>query len=112
MVATRAAVAAELDEWLQELLFRSVPVYVCVAAASGHGASTASDSVPHPVPVAMQVVQEAGQPLTRYYRHISEGAWPFSTRDHGWPISDCTSEVRAPPSATPLSCALMHTCLL
>ena len=26
------------------------------------------------------------------YRHISSGAWPFSTRDHGWPISDCTSE--------------------
>lgn len=28
----------------------------------------------------------------RYYRHISKGAWPFSTRDHGWPISDCTAE--------------------
>jgi squalene/oxidosqualene cyclase-like protein len=28
----------------------------------------------------------------RFYRHISKGAWPFSTRDHGWPISDCTSE--------------------
>eukprot|EP00190_Bangiopsis_sp_CCMP1999_P005493 CAMPEP_0198733352 /NCGR_PEP_ID=MMETSP1475-20131203/45031_1 /TAXON_ID= ORGANISM="Unidentified sp., Strain CCMP1999" /NCGR_SAMPLE_ID=MMETSP1475 /ASSEMBLY_ACC=CAM_ASM_001111 /LENGTH=733 /DNA_ID=CAMNT_0044496637 /DNA_START=86 /DNA_END=2286 /DNA_ORIENTATION=+ len=28
----------------------------------------------------------------RYYRHISKGAWPFSTRDHGWPISDCSSE--------------------
>lgn len=41
-----------------------------------------------------QVVTEAGQPLQRYYRHISVGAWPFSTRDHGWPISDCTSEVR------------------
>jgi len=28
----------------------------------------------------------------RFYRHISKGAWPFSTRDHGWPISDCTAE--------------------
>lgn len=28
----------------------------------------------------------------RYYRHISKGAWPFSTRDHGWPIADCTGE--------------------
>jgi len=28
----------------------------------------------------------------KYYRHISKGAWPFSTRDHGWPISDCTAE--------------------
>ena len=35
-----------------------------------------------------QVREEATGP----YRHISTGAWPFSTRDHGWPISDCTSE--------------------
>jgi squalene/oxidosqualene cyclase-like protein len=28
----------------------------------------------------------------RYYRHVSEGGWPFSTSAHGWPISDCTSE--------------------
>jgi hypothetical protein len=39
-----------------------------------------------------QVVEEAQQPLAEYYRHISKGAWPFSTRDHGWPISDCSSE--------------------
>lgn len=28
----------------------------------------------------------------KFYRHISKGGWPFSTRDHGWPISDCTAE--------------------
>ena len=28
----------------------------------------------------------------RWYRHASKGAFPFSTRDHGWPISDCTAE--------------------
>jgi lanosterol synthase len=28
----------------------------------------------------------------RYFRHPSVGGWPFSTRDHGWPISDCTAE--------------------
>eukprot|EP01100_Stratorugosa_tubuloviscum_P003990 TRINITY_DN1979_c3_g1_i1.p1 TRINITY_DN1979_c3_g1~~TRINITY_DN1979_c3_g1_i1.p1 ORF type:complete len:729 (-),score=327.52 TRINITY_DN1979_c3_g1_i1:105-2291(-) len=28
----------------------------------------------------------------RFFRHISKGGWPFSTRDHGWPISDCTAE--------------------
>ena len=39
-----------------------------------------------------QVVEEAEAPLSTYYRHISKGAWPFSTRDHGWPISDCSSE--------------------
>ncbi|EGC40360.1 hypothetical protein DICPUDRAFT_74059 [Dictyostelium purpureum] len=27
-----------------------------------------------------------------YHRHFSKGAWPFSTVDHGWPISDCTAE--------------------
>merc|ERR1712000_280548 len=27
-----------------------------------------------------------------YYRHQSDGAWPFSTEAHGWPIADCTSE--------------------
>lgn len=30
--------------------------------------------------------------MKKYYRHISKGAWPFSTVDHGWPISDCTAE--------------------
>ncbi|OAY76872.1 Cycloartenol synthase [Ananas comosus] len=30
--------------------------------------------------------------LNYWYRHISKGAWPFSTADHGWPISDCTAE--------------------
>jgi squalene/oxidosqualene cyclase-like protein len=27
-----------------------------------------------------------------YYRHPSNGAWPFSTEAHGWPISDCFPE--------------------
>jgi len=28
----------------------------------------------------------------QYFRHVSEGGWPFSTAAHGWPISDCTAE--------------------
>jgi len=28
----------------------------------------------------------------RFFRHRSKGGWPFSTVDHGWPISDCTAE--------------------
>lgn len=28
----------------------------------------------------------------KFFRHRSKGGWPFSTRDHGWPISDCTAE--------------------
>ncbi|CAJ1958394.1 unnamed protein product [Cylindrotheca closterium] len=35
---------------------------------------------------------EANEYRNMYYRHISEGGWPFSTSAHGWPISDCTSE--------------------
>ena len=27
-----------------------------------------------------------------FFRHSSKGGWPFSTYDHGWPISDCTAE--------------------
>ncbi|MCB1064088.1 MAG: terpene cyclase/mutase family protein [Verrucomicrobiae bacterium] len=27
-----------------------------------------------------------------HYRSPSKGGWPFSNRDHGWPISDCTAE--------------------
>lgn len=35
---------------------------------------------------------EANHYRNQFYRHISEGGWPFSTSAHGWPISDCTSE--------------------
>ncbi|KAI5070087.1 hypothetical protein GOP47_0014430 [Adiantum capillus-veneris] len=39
-----------------------------------------------------QVRNDCPGDLQFWYRHISKGAWPFSTRDHGWPISDCTAE--------------------
>jgi cycloartenol synthase len=35
---------------------------------------------------------ESNNYRNKFYRHISEGGWPFSTSAHGWPISDCTSE--------------------
>ncbi len=38
-----------------------------------------------------QVLEDVPQP-DRYYRHPSKGGWPFSDREHGWPISDCTAE--------------------
>lgn len=28
----------------------------------------------------------------KFYRHKQIGGWPFSTVDHGWPITDCTAE--------------------
>ncbi|XP_058113464.1 cycloartenol synthase 2-like [Magnolia sinica] len=39
-----------------------------------------------------QVLEDCPGDLNFWYRHISKGAWPFSTGDHGWPISDCTAE--------------------
>ncbi|CAN1298200.1 Cycloartenol synthase [Linum perenne] len=39
-----------------------------------------------------QVLDDCPGDLDYWYRHISKGAWSFSTADHGWPISDCTAE--------------------
>ncbi|RVW23149.1 Cycloartenol synthase [Vitis vinifera] len=38
------------------------------------------------------VLEDYPGDLKFWYRHISKGAWPFSTADQGWPISDCTAE--------------------
>lgn len=40
----------------------------------------------------LKVLDDCPGDLDFWYRHISKGAWPFSTADHGWPISDCTAE--------------------
>lgn len=40
----------------------------------------------------VKVLEDCPGNLDFWYRHISKGAWPFSTADHGWPISDCTAE--------------------
>ncbi|GAX75143.1 hypothetical protein CEUSTIGMA_g2587.t1 [Chlamydomonas eustigma] len=63
-----------------------------IAASGLLDVSTSCLAKAHSFIEASQVVEEAQQPLSDYYRHISKGAWPFSTRDHGWPISDCSSE--------------------
>ena len=39
-----------------------------------------------------KVLEDCPGDLKFWYRHISKGAWPFSTADQGWPISDCTAE--------------------
>eukprot|EP00261_Vitis_vinifera_P036673 XP_019077916.1 PREDICTED: cycloartenol Synthase isoform X2 [Vitis vinifera] len=39
-----------------------------------------------------QVLEDCPGDLKFWYRHISKGAWPFSTADHGWAVSDCTAE--------------------
>ncbi len=38
-----------------------------------------------------QIRQDPPQ-LARHYRHTGKGGWPFSTVEHGWPISDCSAE--------------------
>jgi squalene/oxidosqualene cyclase-like protein len=42
--------------------------------------------------IQISQVLENSPNMDKYYRHISKGAWPFSNRDHGWPIADCTAE--------------------
>lgn len=42
--------------------------------------------------LGLKVSDDCPGNLAYWYRHISKGAWPFSTADHGWPISDCTAE--------------------
>jgi squalene/oxidosqualene cyclase-like protein len=39
-----------------------------------------------------QQVREDVPRRRRYFRDPSKGGWPFSTRPHGWPITDCTAE--------------------
>ncbi|HKO95241.1 MAG TPA: prenyltransferase/squalene oxidase repeat-containing protein, partial [Polyangiaceae bacterium] len=40
---------------------------------------------------ANQVLEDVAE-RERCFRHASKGGWPFSNREHGWPISDCTAE--------------------
>ncbi len=40
----------------------------------------------------MTQVREDVPRRKRFFRHASAGGWPFSTLDHGWPITDCTAE--------------------
>lgn len=37
-------------------------------------------------------IQEEVRDHKQFYRHNSVGGWPFSTVEHGWPITDCSSE--------------------
>ena len=41
---------------------------------------------------ALKVLEDCPGYLNFWYCHISKGARPFSTADHGWPISDYTAE--------------------
>ncbi|KAG2668093.1 hypothetical protein I3760_15G143800 [Carya illinoinensis] len=41
---------------------------------------------------ASQVQENPSGDFKSMYRHISKGAWTFSTQDHGWQVSDCTAE--------------------
>ena len=49
-----------------------------------------------------QVIEDVPEPA-RHYRHPPRGGWPFSDREHGWPISDCTAEgIKASCALEPL----------
>ncbi|KAF3647858.1 hypothetical protein FXO37_19736 [Capsicum annuum] len=50
---------------------------------------------------ASQVRENPSGDFRKMYRHISKGGWTFSMQDHGWQVSDCTSEG--------LKCALLFS---
>ncbi|KAL9158240.1 hypothetical protein ABFS82_08G055000 [Erythranthe guttata] len=39
-----------------------------------------------------QITRDSSGDFSSWYRHTSNGAWPFSTSDNGWPASDTTAE--------------------
>ncbi|KAK4483735.1 hypothetical protein RD792_010937, partial [Penstemon davidsonii] len=39
-----------------------------------------------------QIKEDSSGYLSSWYRHSSKGAWPFSTADNGWQVSDCSAE--------------------
>ncbi|XP_052625153.1 shionone synthase [Lactuca sativa] len=41
---------------------------------------------------ASQVKDNPSGDFKSMYRHISRGSWTFSDQDHGWQVTDCTSE--------------------
>ncbi|KAE8705692.1 Lupeol synthase [Hibiscus syriacus] len=41
---------------------------------------------------ASQVRENPSGDFSAMYRHISKGSWTFYTQEHGWQVSDCTSE--------------------
>jgi squalene/oxidosqualene cyclase-like protein len=63
------------------------------AAIAGRRYESCQDALrsAHRFVEANQVLADVPQ-RERAYRDRSRGGWPFSTRAHGWPISDCTAE--------------------
>lgn len=37
-------------------------------------------------------IQNETSGKTTFFRHQDQGGWPFSTVEHGWPITDCTAD--------------------
>ncbi|KAG9449355.1 hypothetical protein H6P81_009320 [Aristolochia fimbriata] len=39
-----------------------------------------------------QIPKNCSDNFSSWHRHICKGAWPFTTADNGWQVSDCTGE--------------------
>jgi len=62
-----------------------------IAATGRAGAHRAMVQAAHGFIERQQVLDDVPR-RERYFRDPSCGGWPFSTRTHGWPITDCTAE--------------------
>jgi squalene/oxidosqualene cyclase-like protein len=62
-----------------------------IVAAQGQDQARATLTSAHAYIRDTQVLADVPD-RAKAYRDPSRGGWPFSTRAHGWPISDCTAE--------------------
>ena len=77
--------------------YNSTALWDTAFAAQAILATTEADAQHHTLRgahmfiVANQVLEDLPS-FRLYHRHPSRGDWPFSDREHGWPITDCTAE--------------------
>src|SRR5262249_31251886 len=87
----RSADGLKMNGYNSSELWNTAFAIQAIAATGEEGPMRSTLSRPGRFVEGNQVLQNTGQ-YKRYFRHPSRGGWPFSTRDHGWPISDCTAE--------------------
>ncbi|KAL2924302.1 Lupeol synthase, partial [Bienertia sinuspersici] len=72
--------------WEGALAFQAI----CASNLTSECASTLRKA--HQFLKLNQVRENPSGNFREMHRHISKGAWTFSTSDHGWQVSDCTAE--------------------
>ncbi|MFW5876206.1 MAG: terpene cyclase/mutase family protein [Myxococcota bacterium] len=87
----------QADDGIKMQGYNSSQLWDTGFAAQAIAATGRAHEVPEMVRLAHRYIDETQvredtPELDKSYRHASKGGWPFSTRAHGWPITDCTAE--------------------